>query len=211
MQRWATSNAFHIHFFWQKGESMIWCIETLACWEENSFVHFNCRANLACRGKKGNIAGMLVEIVVDYHLATPRLDTVTCIALIKYEMTTCPWCAANALQCSMQLVVAKLNLGKEHIWKRTFVSCNIVQYICLFIYSFIQHPHAAKTFSNCVPGDTHNLQRSTRYQFSSVRYYILSYCQQYISRYDSNHLEKVIQNEFKITLRMIALFEYSSQ
>ena len=84
-------------------------------------------------------------------------------------------------------------------------------YICVFIYSFIQHPHSAKTFSNCVPGDTHNLQRSTGYQFSSVRYYILSYGQKYISGYDFNHLSKMFQKEVKVTLRMIALLEYNSQ
>ena len=61
-----------------------------------------------------------------------------------------------------------------------------MSYICLFIYSFIKHPHAAKTFSNCVPGDTHNLQRSTRYKFSSVRCYILSCCQQYANDSASN-------------------------
>ena len=73
------------------------------------------------------------------------------------------------------------------------------------------HPRSAKTFINYVPGDTHNLQRSTGYQFSSDRYYILCYCQQYISGYDFNHLSKMFQKEFKVTLRMIALFEYSSQ
>ena len=65
--------------------------------------------------------------------------------------------------------------------------------------------------ANYVPGDTHNLQRLTGYQFSSDRYYILCYCQQYISGYDFNHLSKIFQKEFKVTLRMIALFEYSSQ
>ena len=171
MQRWATSNAFHIHFFWQKGESMIWCIETLACWEENSVVHFNCRANLACRGKKGNIAGRLVEIVVDYHLATPRLDTVTCIALIKYEMTTCTWCAANAA-----ILVGKLhspancNLVCNSSWlnwisaRSTFGSglsfrailCNISAYSYIHLSNIrIQQ----RLLANYIPGDTHNLQR----------------------------------------------------
>ena len=82
----------------------------------------------------------------------------------------------------------------------------VLYYIILYLLSYIHLSNIciAKTFSNCVPGDT-------GYQFSSVRYYILNYCQQYISRYDSSHLEEVIQNELKITLRMIALFEYSSQ
>ena len=68
-----------------------------------------------------------------------------------------------------------------------------------------------RLLANYVPGDTHNLQRSTGYQFSGVRYYILSYGQKYISGYDFNHLSKMTQKEFKVTLRMIALFEYSSQ
>ena len=68
-----------------------------------------------------------------------------------------------------------------------------------------------RLLANDVPGDTHNLQRSTGYQFSSVRYYILSYGQKYISGYDFNHLSKITQKECKVTLRMIALFEYNSQ
>ena len=68
-----------------------------------------------------------------------------------------------------------------------------------------------RLLANDVPGDTHNLQRLTGYQFSSDRYYILCYCQQYISGYDFNHLLNMFQKEFKVTLRMIALFECSSQ
>ena len=68
-----------------------------------------------------------------------------------------------------------------------------------------------RLLANDVPGDTHNLQRLTGYQFSSDRYYILCYCQQYISGHDFNHLLNMFQKEFKVTFRMIALFECSSQ
>ena len=68
-----------------------------------------------------------------------------------------------------------------------------------------------RLLANDVPGDTHNLQRLTGYQFSSDRYYILCYCQQYISGYDFNHLLNMFQKKIKVTLRMIALFECSSQ
>ena len=68
-----------------------------------------------------------------------------------------------------------------------------------------------RLLANDVPGDTHHLQRLTGYQFSSDRYYILCYCQQYISGHDFNHLLNMFQKEFKVTLRMIALFECSSQ
>ena len=50
-----------------------------------------------------------------------------------------------------------------------------------------------RLLANYVPGVTHNLQRSTRYQFSSVGYYILSYGQKYISEYDFNHLSNMTQ------------------
>ena len=102
---------------------------------------------------------------------------------------------------------------------------NLCIYIIIYSYSYESICHISaysyihlsniriqqRLLANCVPGDTHNLQRSTGYQFSSVRYYILSYGQKYISGYDFNHLSKMFQKDFKVTLRMIALFEYSSQ
>ena len=50
-----------------------------------------------------------------------------------------------------------------------------------------------RLLANYIPGDTHNLQRSTGYQFLSVRYYILSYGQKYISEYDFNNLLNMTQ------------------
>ena len=87
----------------------------------------------------------------------------------------------------------------------------IIVYYSILYYSISNIRIQKRLVANYVPGDTHNLQRSTGYQFSSVRYYILSYGQKYISGYDFNHLSKMTQKEFEVTLRMIALFEYSSQ
>ena len=99
----------------------------------------------------------------------------------------------------------------------TFQSFQLSTFLPLYLPPFHLFPFPPSTLlqqrllANYIPGDTHSLQRSTGYQFSSDRYYILSYCQQYISRYDLNHLSKMTQKEFKVTLRMIALFEYCSE
>ena len=92
----------------------------------------------------------------------------------------------------------------------TILYYTIVYYSILY-YSLSNIRIQQRLLANYIPGDTHNLQRSTGYQFSSDRYYKLCYRQQYISGYDLNHLSKMFQKVFKVTLRMIALFEYSSQ
>ena len=86
-----------------------------------------------------------------------------------------------------------------------------IVYFCILYCSMSNIRIQQRLLANVVPGDTHNLQRLTGYQFSSDRYYILCYCQQYISEYDFNHLLNMFQKEFKVTLRMITLFECSSQ
>ena len=100
-------------------------------------------------------------------------------------------------------------------WKGRNVYCTLLYYTIvdysILYYSISNIRIQQRLLANYIPGDTHNLQRSTGYQFSSVRYYILSYGQKYISGYDFNHLSKMFQKYFKVTLRMIALFEYSSQ
>ena len=65
-----------------------------------------------------------------------------------------------------------------------YIHIYIYIHMCIYIQSPSAspppcHPHSAKTFSNDISGDTQTLQRSTGYQLSSVRYYILSCCQQY--------------------------------
>ena len=75
----------------------------------------------------------------------------------------------------------------------TILYYTIVYYSILY-YSISNICIQQRLLANYIPGDTHNLQRSTGYQFSSVRYYILSYGQKYISGYDFNHLSKRTQN-----------------
>ena len=104
----------------------------------------------------------------------------------------------------------KVERWKGGRWKGGKVYYTLLYYTILY-YIISNIRIQQRLLANYVPGDTHNLQRSTGYQFSSVRYYILSYGQKYISGYDFNHLSKMTQKEFKVTLRMIALFEYSSQ
>ena len=108
----------------------------------------------------------------------------------------------------------KVERWKVERWKGvlyfTILYYTIVYYSILY-YSISNIRIQQRLLANYVPGDTHNLQRSTGYQFSSDRYYILCYCQQHISGYDFDHLSKMFQNKNKVTLRMIALFEYSSQ
>ena len=112
----------------------------------------------------------------------------------------------------------KVEGGKVNRWK--VERCTILYYTILYytivyysiLYCSISNIRIQqRLLANDVPGDTHNLQRLTGYQFSSDRYYILCYCQQYISEYDFNHLLNMFQKEFKVTLRMITLFECSSQ
>ena len=117
----------------------------------------------------------------------------------------------------------KVEGGKVERWKvegGNVEMCTILYYTILYYtivdYSILYYSISniriqQRLLANYVPGDTHNLQRSTGYQFSSVLYYILSYGQKYISGYDFNHLSKMTQTKIKVTLRMIALFEYSSQ
>ena len=65
----------------------------------------------------------------------------------------------------------KVEGGKVETWKG-------VLYFTILYLSNIRIQQ--RLLANYVPGDTHNLQRSTGYQFSSVRYYILNYGQKYI-------------------------------
>ena len=74
----------------------------------------------------------------------------------------------------------------------TILYYTIVYYSILY-YSISNIRIQQRLLANYIPGDTHNLQRSTGYQFSSVRYYILSYDQKYISGYGFNHLSNMIQ------------------
>ena len=53
-------------------------------------------------------------------------------------------------------------------------------YYSILYYSISNIRIQQRLLANYVPGDTHNLQRSTGYQFARVRYYVLSYCQKYI-------------------------------
>ena len=70
--------------------------------------------------------------------------------------------------------------------------CIIVDY-SIHYYSISNIRIQQRLLANYIPGATHNLQRSTGYQFSSVRYYILSYDQKYISGYGFNHLSHMTQ------------------
>ena len=74
----------------------------------------------------------------------------------------------------------------------TILYYTIVDYSILY-YSISNIRIQQRLLANYIPGDTHNLQRSTGYQFSSVRYYILSYDQKYISGYGFNHLSNMTQ------------------
>ena len=86
--------------------------------------------------------------------------------------------------------------GKVERWKSVLYF--IILYYTTVYYSILYYSISniriqQRLLANYVPGDTHNLQRSTGYQFSRVRYYILSYGQKYISGYDFNHLSKMTQ------------------
>ena len=79
----------------------------------------------------------------------------------------------------------KVERWKGGRWKGGKVErCTILYYTILYYsilyYSISNIRIQQRLLANYVPGDTHNLQRSTEYQFSSVRYYILSYGQKYI-------------------------------
>ena len=94
----------------------------------------------------------------------------------------------------------KVEGGKVDRWK--VERCTILYYTILYYtivyYSILYYSISniriqQRLLANYIPGDTHNLQRSTGYQFSSVRYYILSYDQKYISGYGFNHLSNMTQ------------------
>ena len=81
----------------------------------------------------------------------------------------------------------KVEGGKVERWKVeggkvemcTVLYYTIVNYSILY-YSISNIRIQQRLLANYIPGDTQNLQRSTGYQFSSVRYYILNYGQKYI-------------------------------
>ena len=86
----------------------------------------------------------------------------------------------------------KVEGGKVERWKGvlailhyTILYYTIVYYSILY-YSISNIRIQQRLLANYIPGDTHNLQRSTGYQFSSVRYYILSYGQKYIIVFKHN-------------------------
>ena len=74
----------------------------------------------------------------------------------------------------------------------TLLYYTIVDYSILY-YSISNIRIQQRLLANDFPSDTHNLQRSTGNQFSSVRYSILSYDQKYISGYGFNHLSNMTQ------------------